>query len=621
MRRAAVGVVALLLACPLFWLPGTGFDALRLPAVLVLAAALLGLSFLRSARGAERPPGPAPLRTAGAILLGAHVLSLLSSRSIADGAVPILILAAGLAVFSALRAGVIRPPAAASLVPVVSGVAAVFSAIGIVQWFSGQEAVSTEGNRNYTGALAGMLVPAVVAFTRTGPGWSRALSAVASASTLALLLMTQSRGGLLAALAGLTLAAVALGVKKVDRGLAAAGGAILALVAVAVIFQGTRQLSPDRLKTAAFRLEVWDSGLAMLKQKPLLGWGAGGFSVEYPPFRSESEFRVSHAHPPEGFRELEDAHSSWVETAVDAGIPGLLALLLVAYVAARLWRYDVKIATDDGTVAMLAGLGGAAAAYLVAGLFNTLTLKTSHTVLFWACLGLMELAGERRPWRSAGRAQEWRVAAPAAAAIALFFGALWAGSLAMAQAAYDEGMLQPDPRIREPRLREALDANPFHWRARYELVVTLSALGRFPAAVEEGRVLLRQRPHHLEALNRTAIAIHQLGGDGKEPEAMLRRAMEIAPYYDRTRFNLGILYLQLGRRAEAREQLTKCLEINPRHALAYYRRGSASLSGGDWGPALEDFRQARALGFDVRSALKAEQPTAENDPRLAELFR
>ena len=95
---------------------------------------------------------------------------------------------------------------------------------------------------------------------------------------------------------------------------------------------------------------------------------------------------------------------------IAAGV--VLAFLLVVYVAARLWRYYVKVAPDPDRAAMLAGLGGGAAAYLVAGLFNSLTLRTSHTVLFWSFLALIELVGETRPWRPASRSREWRAHAP-----------------------------------------------------------------------------------------------------------------------------------------------------------------------------------------------------------------
>src|SRR5262245_4871172 len=145
MRRFALVLVGLLLACPLFAWPGTGFDAVRLPAVLGLVSLLLLTLFVASARGGERPPGPAPLRTAAVLLLAMQLLSLFALRSLADGAVPLLVLFAGVSVYGALRAGIVRRESAGTLVTVVAGSALVFAVIGIGQRLAGGEAVSTEG--------------------------------------------------------------------------------------------------------------------------------------------------------------------------------------------------------------------------------------------------------------------------------------------------------------------------------------------------------------------------------------------------------------------------------------------------------------------------------------------
>jgi O-antigen ligase len=621
MRRLTLVLFGLALACPFVAPPGTGFNSFRLPAALALSAALLGASFVRSSRERDRPPGPAPLRTAGYLLLAAQLLSLIRARSIIDAAEPVLTLGAGLAVYSAMRSGLLRKERAWALLPVIAGVGAVVALIGLVQALNRSEAVSTEGNRNYAGALAAILIPPAVAFTRRGRPWERALAAVAALGLVALLLLSESRGGFLGALAGLAAAAWALHRGKVPRGAAVAAVAILALAAAFVAGQGQQQISQRRLETAVFRLEVWKSGLRMWTRRPLLGWGAGSFETEYPPFRSEAEFQISHGDGKEGFKEVEDPHSVWVAALVETGAVGLLSLLLAAYVAARLWRYDVRRAADPETAAALAGLGGGALAFLVAGAFNTLTLHVSHTLLFWSFLGLIEVFGETRPWKSASKAREGRAAVPAAAAILLLFGAFWTARTSLAERAFVEGMTTSDPKSRETRLREAVDLYPQYARARYELAATQKALGRTAGAAEQGREVLKRKPFHVEALNLTAVSMLGSGGDPYEAERLIRQAMGVAPYYYKSYYNLALLEGQRGHTGEARCILCKSIEHKPDHGASYYYRGLAFLIEGDVASALPDLRMARGLKYDVAAALDVDRPAARSDPRLAELFR
>lgn len=619
--RPGTVLTAGLLACPLFAWPGSGYDALRLPLVLGLTTLLLVTAFLRAARGGDRPPGPAPLRTAGLLLLGVHLLSLIVARSIADAAAPILILFAGVAIFACLRGGVVRREEGARLMPVISAVGLVVAAIGIGQWFCKGEAISTEGNRNYAGTLAAMLAPVALSAVWSGRTWSRVLAGISTAALTALLGLSESRGGALALLAGFLVVLGTMAAKRLVNRRRIALVALLAVAGVAAMLLPSRPMSAERMETAGLRLNIWKSGIRMVARHPLLGWGSGGFSTEYPPFRSEAEFRYSDKTGAEGFKELEDAHSSWVQTAVETGAIGLLSLLLVVYVAARLWRYYVKQSTDPESGAILAGLGGGAAAYLVAGFFNALTLKTSHSVLFWIVLGLIELVGDTRPWRQAARSREWKVAVPAAAAFVALFGAIWAGALGLADRAYTEGMLHERAELREPKLREALDTNPWHWRARYELARTLSSVRRFRGAVDEGRATLKLRPHHVGALNNTAVWILQSEGDVKEAESLLRRAIEIAPFYYLSHYNLGLLEGRRENFPEARRCFTKAIEHNPRAASSYYCRGALTYAGGGAAEAVEDFRKARGQGFDVGAALRTEYPATLNDPKFAEFFR
>lgn len=618
MRELTAVLVGLALACPLFSIPGTGFDSFRLPLMLGVAAALLGCAFLRASRGGDRPAGPAPLRTAGLLLLAAELGSGIGARSWAEAVPPVLTLSAGLAVFSSLKAGLLRRERAMPLLAVIPAVALLAGTLARVQHDLGLEAVSTEGNRNYAGALAAMLLPPVVALAAVSKGWRVWLGAIGGGSAVYLLLASEARGGFLAALAGLFLVGGFLWSRKTPRS-AFVAIALLAVVAGFVGSQWGRGLSPKRMETATFRLETWKSGLRMLAKRPVLGWGAGNFGVEYPPFRSETEFRISHADVVDGFKEVEDPHSTWVAAAVETGALGFLSLLLVLYVAARLWGYYARRAADPETTAAVAGLGGGALAYLVAGAFNTLSLHASHTVLFWTFLGLLEVIGDPRPWKPGSRAREIRAALPAAGAIVLVFGAVWTWRMGVSERRLVEGMTSSDPGIREARLREAIEEYPQNWHARYELARTLSAEKRDAGAAEQARETLRLRPHHVDALNQAAISTLKSGGDVREAEGFFRQAIDLAPYYYKSYYNLAQLEDQQGQAAEAVRLLSQAIIRKPDHGPSWGYRGLIEYREGFMDSALRDFRTAQSLGFPVRAVLRAD-PKASADPALSEFF-
>jgi len=234
---------------------------------------------------------------------------------------------------------------------------------------------------------------------------------------------------------------------------------------------------------------------------------------------------------------------------------------------------------------------------------------------------LIDVLADSRPWRRAAREREWKVALPAAAAIVALFGTIWTANVGMAQSLFNEGMRLKDAKAREVPLRESIDQNPHSWRAHYELALAQSSQGRFKAAADEARESLRIHPHHVEALNQAAICLLQAGGDVREAEALLRHAIDIAPFYYKTFHNLGVLEWRQARRAEGRQDFTRAIQLKPDHAMAYLNRGMLNLEGGEADAALEDLRKAKALGIDVGSALRSGAASAQNDSRYAEFFR
>jgi O-antigen ligase/Flp pilus assembly protein TadD len=611
------GLLMLLLASPLLTGPEFGYDGVRLPAQLLALALLMALR-------AFRPPGfpqPGPGLWAGLALLGAELVSLGAAHSPIEGAFPIGVLLAGLLAYVLSRGGPPSESAVVRWVPWVLGAVGIaFSMIGMVGSPQGR-GLSTEGNRNYDGDLAGMLFPALLGFVfQPRPAWQRGVLSAAAALLAVELVLSESRAGVVAAAAGCLVVALVLRQKRVPWGRAIPGAAVGLLVGMTLVAQSGRQLSQERRETVSFRVEVWKSAGAILLDRPLLGTGVGNFAVWYPAHRSDREFQLSNKYAPAGtFEELLDPHSSWVQVAVEAGLLGLAAFLLVVLALAREGSVAIRSTRDPDRLAFLAGLGGGATGYLAAGFFNTLSVHASHTLLFWMFAGMMGKLGSgdgSPPGRRAGPGQI--AACLGAAAVAA--GVAWIDwGMARAERAINQANRIPDAQARMDRLDRAIALFPEGWRAHFERGNVLSKMGRNPECIWAYRESLKWRPLHASTSNSLAVALLR-EGQVEEAYAILLRAARQVPSFPLTYYNLGLLEMARGRMAEAESWFRRSLEHRPEHAPSHYSLGEACLGRGDIPGALPHLRRAKELGLDVGTALHRDLPDAARDPRLKEFF-
>ncbi len=561
-RRA---LFALLLLCALFEGPGVGYDVLRLPLALALLAAL---------------PLAGPGR-AGQALLAVLILQAVSLAATADvsaGLAAVLVTAAAAGAYAAARR--LSFEDAPRILAVVAGV---LLAVAAWQRWKGRPPASLLGNSNYAGAFAAMLFCALAGL-RHWPG---------AGAAAVLLALSGSRGGLVGAGAGAALLALLLWREGRRREAVVASAILMVAASIGVAAAPSRFLSPERLDTASVRLEIWKGALQLGADHAVLGAGAGGFQVAYPPYRSEVEARITTRDHAGGFPEVEDAHSSWVHSFAEGGIPGALAwLALAAFSLLRAWR------APSGQ----AGWAGAVAAFLAAALFNTISAHASHAVLFGVALGALE----GRTERALPRPVAWLAAALLAA------GALWSFARIPRDLAYHAAPAAED---RVAALRALPD-----WRGRFQLGQELDRQRRPAEAADAYREVLKSRPFHAVALTNLGVALIR-SGDRTEGERWLVRAQEVSPHYYMTRFNLGLLRLLERRTAEARILFEGAASLNGKHGASRYGVGETYLAEGDVPGALPHLRRARETGFDVGAALQRDHPATAGDPRLAEFRR
>lgn len=558
---------------PLAEAPAWGYDALRLPVALTWAAAALA-----AASRAGRVTSGAPGAALGA-LVGGHFLSLAAAVAPAEGARPILTLAAGWAAFAA--AGALSPEAAPrGTLRAIPAAGMAVAGTALVQVALGLPPAALEGNTNYAGALAAILLPPAATFAlRPGPG--RAACAAAAAARALVLALTGSRGGLAGA--------------RGRRATAALAAAALALPILPAVARPGAYLSEERLATGrVVRLEIWKGAGRVVSDRPLLGAGAGNFAAAFPPYRGEAEFRFHHAASGPAFVEVEDAHSSWVQVAAETGIPGFLAWVALAVAAARPRRAPTSASSrrDSGAAPRPTWRRACSTP-------SPLTFPTrSSSAASWACWPTgRSREGAPGPRRGPGRPPAWR--APS-----------W-------PRAWPRGR----PRSRPPRASRtrppgsACSIGP-RGSPRGTGGRTTCAGNSTPRRAGLGR---RRRPAQLDVLNSLAVAILRGGGDAREAEAALARAIGIAPYAPTAYFNLGLLELGRGRPEEARRRFEAVLARRPDHGAAHYYLGSTLLGTPE--AARAHFRRARQAGFDVAGALRRERPALAEDPAWAEFFR
>ena len=282
------------------------------------------------------------------------------------------------------------------------------------------------------GATMAMLLPIPVALLFFGRDrLLRSLSAVALVVGGVVLLLSQSLQALLGLAAALLLIAAWRNrwfLLSVPLGLLALAGGLLAY-------------GPGRAARAllsmdhpigigvVLRWDIWSRALAMVHDMPYTGVGLNTFPLVQ-----------MHFYPGVALGPEPHAHSLFLQTAVDLGLPGLLAFLwlLVAFCFVVVRAY--RATSDQDLRVLLVGLAAGVLAYVVHGFVDTVTLGAKPIAGLFAMLGLaaaiLRQGGEERrrgkeeqePAPSAPRTLRWPVlvgrphgGAPTLVALVLLF--------------------------------------------------------------------------------------------------------------------------------------------------------------------------------------------------------
>ena len=156
-------------------------------------------------------------------------------------------------------------------------------------------------------------------------------------------------------------------------------------------------------------------------------------------------------------------------------------------------------------------------------------------------------------------------------------------------------------------IRQALKSKPDHRGLRFSLGLALERAGRFGEAVGVMKQLIKADPMDAAAHNFIGYSLVEHGGDLKQAERSIRRALFLHPGEGYIIDSLGWLTFRLGELKRARELLAMAVRLAPREAevLAHLAEVCAAQ------------KDHKAAGAAYRRAVAA----AEADPVLAKKLR
>lgn len=142
---------------------------------------------------------------------------------------------------------------------------------------------------------------------------------------------------------------------------------------------------------------------------------------------------------------------------------------------------------------------------------------------------------------------------------------------------------------------QALTLDPDLPQVRLSLATIYQGTGRIELSEDQLRLIIEEQPASSDAhriLGQTLLAQRELDEAAEE----YQRAIELRPNYWRNHGELGLLYLQIGRRPLAAAAFRRVTELLPESARGFQMLGAVYQALGELQVARENYERALQLG-------------------------
>lgn len=155
--------------------------------------------------------------------------------------------------------------------------------------------------------------------------------------------------------------------KKFARIFYIAGVVVIAAVIIAAVLSGAgKQIYGMVQGSAKYRLLVWQNSLEMIKERPLQGFGAGGFKLFYSIY--SHKIRTDNTFGKE--KQIRRVHNDYIQTAVELGLIGFVLFSAILVYALFMAVRFLSRSEDKQQNSIVVGLSAGIIAFMVTALFS-----------------------------------------------------------------------------------------------------------------------------------------------------------------------------------------------------------------------------------------------------------
>ena len=249
---------------------------------------------------------------------------------------------------------------------------------------------ATFGNPNMAADYLTMVLPLMIAMSFKQKAIVRYVRLISVLLVTVFLFYARSRGAWLAVVCALIYMTF-LYVKrdyKINMRLVWAVPTLLLIICIVIISlaPGLRYKLEDTA-LSEYRLVAWRNSLEMIKEKPLLGFGAGNFKIIYPAY--------SHKAVPDmaldTTKSLGKAHNDYIQTAVELGITGMLLFVLLPIFGLIIAYRIISNSKNYPMGFITVGIAGGIISFMVGSFFSFYMERANPPLLLLTYLSMLAI--------------------------------------------------------------------------------------------------------------------------------------------------------------------------------------------------------------------------------------